>query len=168
MFNGRYGSDKLNRTLIFGAVALTILGSFSSLIFPEADMLRLCLAAVAITAIIIALLRMFSLNIAARRRELDGFLNLIRRIKAWFHGVRRTLSHVKPRRPPSRRPSSGHSSSRRTPLKGRLRFAHTFEEWKKYKIFSCPLCMQRLRVPRHKGRLRVTCTKCRCKFEVRS
>lgn len=39
---------------------------------------------------------------------------------------------------------------------------------KNYKYLSCPQCMQKLRVPRGKGRLRVTCTRCGNKFETKS
>ncbi|MEG1560634.1 MAG: zinc ribbon domain-containing protein [Clostridia bacterium] len=42
------------------------------------------------------------------------------------------------------------------------------KERQSFKRFSCPQCGQKLRVPRGKGRLRVTCTKCGCKFEAKS
>lgn len=41
-------------------------------------------------------------------------------------------------------------------------------ELKAYKHVRCPSCKQRVRVPRGKGTLRVTCPKCHNKFEVRS
>ncbi len=37
------------------------------------------------------------------------------------------------------------------------------EQWKNrkaYKYFKCPKCKQRIRAPRHKGKIRVTCSKC--------
>jgi len=37
------------------------------------------------------------------------------------------------------------------------------QQWKdrkKYKYFSCPNCKQKIRAPRHKGKIRVTCSKC--------
>lgn len=43
-----------------------------------------------------------------------------------------------------------------------------FAEAKAYKHVKCASCGQRVRVPRGKGKLRVTCPKCRTKFEVRS
>ena len=39
---------------------------------------------------------------------------------------------------------------------------------RQYKYLNCPQCMQKLRVPRGKGRLRVTCTRCGNKFETKS
>lgn len=41
-------------------------------------------------------------------------------------------------------------------------------ELKAYKHVRCTSCKQRVRVPRGKGRLRVTCPRCHTKFEVRS
>ena len=41
-------------------------------------------------------------------------------------------------------------------------------ERKAYKHASCPHCKQRVRVPRGKGRLRVTCPACHTKFEVKA
>lgn len=41
-------------------------------------------------------------------------------------------------------------------------------ELRAYKHVCCSSCRQRVRVPRGKGRLRVTCPRCKTKFEVRS
>ena len=43
-----------------------------------------------------------------------------------------------------------------------------YRELRAYKHVRCTSCKQRVRVPRGKGKLRVTCPKCRTKFEVRS
>lgn len=43
-----------------------------------------------------------------------------------------------------------------------------FAELRAYKHARCRNCGQRVRVPRGKGRLRVTCPKCHSKFDVRS
>lgn len=43
-----------------------------------------------------------------------------------------------------------------------------FKEARTYKHVMCPDCGQKIRVPRHKGKLRVTCPKCHTKFEVKS
>ncbi|WP_455136608.1 hypothetical protein [Thermophilibacter sp.] len=41
-------------------------------------------------------------------------------------------------------------------------------ELRSYRHVRCTSCKQRIRVPRGKGRLRVTCPRCHTKFEVRS
>ncbi len=50
----------------------------------------------------------------------------------------------------------------RTKLLNRWTELKTMRE---YKYFSCPACKTRLRVPRGKGKVRVTCRKCGERFE---
>ena len=45
----------------------------------------------------------------------------------------------------------------------RRKFASLKQQWKDrktFKYFRCPNCRQRIRAPRHKGKIRVTCSKC--------
>jgi predicted signal transduction protein with EAL and GGDEF domain len=37
-----------------------------------------------------------------------------------------------------------------------------------YKFFSCPVCKQRVRVPKGRGKICITCPKCRSEFTKRS
>ena len=41
-------------------------------------------------------------------------------------------------------------------------------EMKSFKILKCPNCGQKLRVPRKKGKITVTCSKCRNEFKAKS
>ena len=43
-----------------------------------------------------------------------------------------------------------------------------WHEYRTYRYLICPQCSQRLRVPRGKGKIRVTCTKCRNQFVAKS
>lgn len=43
-----------------------------------------------------------------------------------------------------------------------------FDESKKYKILKCPNCSQKLRIPKHKGKVIVTCKKCGNEFKAKS
>ena len=45
---------------------------------------------------------------------------------------------------------------------------HRREMCKNYKLFTCPDCKTTLRVPRGKGRIRLTCPSCHAKFEGKS
>ncbi len=42
------------------------------------------------------------------------------------------------------------------------------EEARKYKIFKCPRCGQKLRIPRGHGKISIHCRKCGCDFEGKS
>ena len=53
-------------------------------------------------------------------------------------------------------------------LNGKGRNVINLEERRKYKHLTCPQCMQKLRVPRGKGTILVTCTKCRYKFRAKT
>ena len=44
----------------------------------------------------------------------------------------------------------------------------SFLQFKDYKVFTCPDCKQKLRVPRKKGKITVICKKCGKRFEGRS
>lgn len=55
------------------------------------------------------------------------------------------------------------------------RFRNTKESWqtkaeqkRQFKIFKCPSCGVKLRVPRGKGKIRVTCRQCGATFEEKS
>lgn len=41
-------------------------------------------------------------------------------------------------------------------------------DYPKYKIFKCPNCSQKLRVPRKKGKIIITCKKCGTEFRGKS
>ena len=43
-----------------------------------------------------------------------------------------------------------------------------YYEKKNYKITKCPNCSQKLRLPRHKGKIVVTCKRCSTKFDFRT
>ncbi len=40
-----------------------------------------------------------------------------------------------------------------------------FDDRKEYRYFKCPSCGQEVRVPKGKGKIRITCPKCRAQFE---
>lgn len=47
-------------------------------------------------------------------------------------------------------------------------FKEEAEYRKTYKIFKCPNCSQKIRIPRGKGQIMISCPRCRTEFEKRS
>ena len=74
--------------------------------------------------------RMFSKNTSQRFKENQRYLNLRFRVTEWAKGVK-----------------SG-------------KWKEDLEEVKKYKIFKCPNCGQKIRIPRGHGKVSVHCRKC--------
>ncbi len=48
------------------------------------------------------------------------------------------------------------------------KFKMKINDFKHYKIFKCPECSQKLRVPRKKGNILISCKKCNAKFHGRT
>lgn len=47
-------------------------------------------------------------------------------------------------------------------------FKGTLIQLRTYHIYKCPACRQKIRIPRGKGKIEITCPKCRSKFIKRS
>jgi hypothetical protein len=48
------------------------------------------------------------------------------------------------------------------------RFKASLKGFRQYKIFKCPSCSQKLRIPRKKGKITITCKKCGTEFKGKS
>ena len=56
-----------------------------------------------------------------------------------------------------------------SPVRNWLSFQRRrFRERKQYKYFRCPVCKQRLRAPKGRGKIEVTCQKCRHVFKTKT
>lgn len=149
--NGRRGVDELTTTLGGASMVLALIGSIFSISW---------LGWIALVAVIVALLRAFSTNIAARERENDAFRDLLAKtpLAGSMRGSRPRSSY------PQDAAAPGASSFDR-----KKRTAQTMWENRKTTMyFKCKNCGQLLSVPRGKGRIRVTCPKCGTKVEKRS
>ena len=87
-----------------------------------------------------AAFRTFSRNFAARQQELARYLTAERKLRNWWQNL----------------------SIRRK------NYVNVRQDKKNFKYLACPQCMQKLRVPKGKGRIRVTCSKCGNRFEAKS
>ena len=109
---GRYGTDKLNTTIL-GVGVITCLVS----LFVKAPVANLVLISVSYGLMIWAIFRSLSRNTYKRYQENRKYLMLLERVKD-----------------------------------------------KDHRYFDCPRCRQPVRVPKGKGKIAITCPKCREKF----
>ena len=109
---GRYGTDKLNTTILGVGVAVCLLT-----IFIPWQPVNLALTAIAYCLMFWAMFRCLSRNTYKRYQENRKYLSFMERLKDREH-----------------------------------------------RYFDCPRCRQPVRVPRGKGKIAITCPKCREKF----
>ena len=109
---GRYGLDRLNQTLLWSSVIITV----ANLLNPFL-LLRLVLTVLCFVMMGWAVFRYLSRNTYKRYQENRRFLILV-------------------------------------------------EQWKdkEHRYYNCPRCRQPVRVPRGKGKIAITCPKCKEKF----
>lgn len=144
--------DELNKALLITCGVCYLLSFVLSRYAAASTLFRLLFAA---SAIFLGV-RLFAKNPAARNNENMKFLAIVTAVKEFFH-----------------KPSQGAGSARRpastAPSGGLLdKWKQQWHEYRTYRYLICPQCSQRLRVPRGKGKIRVTCTKCRNQFVAKS
>ncbi len=150
--NDRYGADDLTLALGGAGMVLALIGSIAQL--------RI-LSIIALVVLIGALVRCFSKNFDARRRENEAFRSLMARIPVI--GERFGGSAGASTRPRQNR------SAATDDLKRQARTAKKMWKERKTKAFlKCPNCGTMLSVPRGKGKIIVTCPKCHARMETKS
>lgn len=109
---GRYGTDKLNMTILVAGLVLSLIN-----LFLKGQYVKLVFTVLSYSLLGWAIFRSLSRNVYKRYRENRRYLQLITRFKDREH-----------------------------------------------RYFDCPRCRQQVRVPRGKGKISITCPKCREKF----
>lgn len=143
--------DDLNRAMLIAALVLTIVGIF---FFKYGTWPRYVFSGAATVLLVLLVLRLFSRDQSRRYRENMKFQAAVNDVSAWFRRTFRKSASGEPRVKTHRA-----QKAKRNP---------TWSEIRQYKYLICPQCTQRLRVPRGKGRIRVTCTRCGNVFEAKS
>ena len=146
--------DELNRTLLITGVCSMIAGN---LLFQVGTVPRKILSLIAAATLIYAVIRLFAGNTERRANENIRFLAGVTAVKSWFFKVRDASGSVR---------DFSRKTAARFHGKGRGK-AGTGDQIR-YKLLRCPSCRQKLRVPKGKGKIRVTCTHCGTRFDAKS
>ena len=151
----RYGADELTYTLGVGGMVLALIGTLIQ-VRP--------LSWIAIAIVVLALVRAFSKNLAARQHENDLFKDTAAKVPGLNTLVEKLGDTGTYRANSGRRPAPTQADVERAKRTAKK----MWNERKTSKFIKCPTCGQMLSVPKGKGRIRVTCPKCRTKMETRS
>ena len=138
---GRYGSDQLSRFLMFLSVVMLILNMIFRSRTPIFYFLVWAL-------IIYSYFRMFSKNI----EKLNWFRN--RRSSGKYYNSSAS----------NRDSYQNYNQAYHNAQSG----SHTMRSDREHRIFRCPSCDQRVRVPRGRGKIEITCPRCGQTFVKRS
>ena len=143
--------DELNKALLIAAGVCYLMSFVLNRYAGACTVFRLLFAAAAVFLGI----RLFAGNPVARNNENMKYLSAVTAVKTFFQKPFRNAGS-------SQRPAASASG-------GLLdKWKRQWHEYRTYRYLICPQCSQRLRVPRGKGKIRVTCTKCRNQFVAKS
>lgn len=143
---GRNGFDSLNLLLLIASMVVSLTASILRWVIPSAE-LYLVLVIISYALLGWAVFRFLSRNLNARRRENDRYLKFTSKFRKKRTGG--TYSGYNGY-------SGGYDTNFYEPPKNQ------------YKYFKCKKCKAKLRVPLGKGKITITCPKCRATFKGRS
>ena len=144
--------DELNKALLIAAGVCYLLSFVLNRYAGANTLFRILFAA----AVIFLGIRLFAGNPDKRNTENMKFLAAVTAVKEFF-------------RKPFRGSGSAQQPAASSSSEGVLdKWKRQWREYRTYRYLICPQCSQRLRVPRGKGKIRVTCTKCHNQFIAKS
>lgn len=136
--SGRYGMDEFGRFLNIVIIVMLIISLFGRLFAPLGF-----LWIVAVGLMIYSYFRMFSRNFAARSKENAWYLRTFKKNSSGSYGYNGYGQNY----------TANMTASQKKAL-----------DKKTHRIFKCPNCSQKIRVPKHKGRICIKCPNCRIEF----
>ena len=130
---GRYGLDEFGRFLLYSSLVILLVSSLLQLSV---------LYFIALFELIFSYFRIFSKNIYKRSSENRKYLDIKSRVCSFFGRIFSGLGIKRDR-----------YNSRCNSYSGSV-----YEQ--QYKVFKCPNCKQKLRVPKGKGKIQISCRRC--------
>jgi len=146
LFEGRRGPDALSGALFGVGLVLSAVAYLTG---------NRVLAWLVYLPWILALLRMFSTRLEQRYQENQRFLQGWQQLKNGVVGLFRGKRPARTVRYPGTKCGFGFGKKRQGYTASQISYHH----------FVCPGCNQKLRVPRGRGKVLVTCPKCGRQFE---
>lgn len=147
---GRFAfMDELNKTLLLTGV----IAFLARLFLSRVPALYWVFTAVAAAAIVFFVIRLVNISSPKRARENMAFTGAVGKVKNFFSGRDNNGQ---------RRAKVVNSS------KNKQSFSDKIKDRMNYRYLYCPQCSQKLRVPKGKGKIRVTCSLCRNQFIAKS
>ena len=145
--------DELNKALLITCGVCYLLSFVLNRYAACSTLFRLLFAAAAIFLGV----RLFAGHPEKRNNENMKFLAAMTAVKEFF-------------RKPFGKGGQAQGATATGPSSGSVldKWKQQWHEYRTYRYLICPQCSQRLRVPRGKGKIRVTCTKCRNQFIAKS
>ncbi len=136
--NGRYGNDQLNLFILGLSLVFALVSMFTW------GIINYIFSTLQLILLILWALRTFSRNTQKRRNENQIFLNIWSKYRntKFSKGLDKLFKEI-----------SG--------------FFNRLSD-RQHKYFKCPVCHVRLRVPRGRGEITITCPKCKTKFDKKS
>lgn len=142
IFYGAYGFDIFSIFLLLLSCILSLFNITSVL---------------GLAVLVFALYRAFSKKTYKRIAELNKFTFIVNSILSKFN-----------KKLPDNLPKISLNSIPQSFYQLKYQIKYKIDNFKKYKIVKCPNCKQKLRLPRGKGSIIVTCKSCSHKFNMRT
>ena len=137
---GRYGVDELGRFMTGLLLVVIILDMFT-----RSKIMNILFWVL----FVLIYYRMFSKNWSKRQLENQKYLNIKYKLHTKWCQITKK--------------QGGNSTAQMV-----NKFKYDMEQKKKYHIYKCPKCKQKIRIPRGKGKIAISCPKCHNEFIKRA